>query len=146
MRMVMMATGVSALFLLCGCPGDLQWPEVMLIEVYDGDELVTSVEPSNSTDTTIMVDVPPSASFVVHFSEPMALDSIEERVGIFDAYFEEYDLDIDQRLDTITISTDRCRLEPGLNHTLIINDGIQDTTGLATVMSYVINFYVEERN
>lgn len=130
-----------ACVLLLGCPGDIDWPEVDLLEIYDGANLVASVEPSNTSDTTIEEDVPSTSSFSITFSEPMDLTTAEGRIHIRDALGTEEPLVFTQRLQTITVSAEDGALTAG-NNTLELEDGIEDTSGYNTLRSYIINFYV----
>lgn len=132
-----------SLALSSGCKGDTVDPEIQLIEVIAADgTTMTSIEPSDSGDTTIQdIDVPVDASFALTFNEPMDLLSLQDKIEVRDATSNPYNLNITQRLSVVNVAPDGEDFAPEQNHTIHIDSGILDTSGNASDVSYVINFY-----
>jgi len=123
-----------------GC-ADIAPPTVDLIDAVVGDAITDSVEPSRSADTTFQADLDAAVAFDVTFSEPMDLISAEEHVWLEDARGDEVPAAVHGRLEVITI-TPEGPLEASSNHTLVIDNGIEDSSGNKTVKIYNVNFYV----
>ncbi len=140
MKALLLAVGCSVLFLL-GCPGDIDWPEIDLVEVYDGEVLVTSIEPSGSEDTTIQDDVPSTAHFALTFSEPMDMLTAEDKIHIWDERHNEEEITLDPVRNVISVRTVDGFLPEG-NNVLEVEDGVEDTSGYNLLRHYRINYYV----
>ncbi len=143
-RAVFFVAPALALTLMMGCVGDVNWPAIELIEVVQADQVVTSAEPSGTSDTTIQDNVPTDASFRIYFDEPMALSTATDRLRIIDSNNTVTSLELTSRLEIITATPADGLLDPDLNHVLEIDSGIEDTTGHGTLRSYIVNFYTAD--
>ena len=121
-------------------------PEVHLVEVVHEGQTLARIEPTTLEDTTIDVDVPVDAHFVVHFTEPVQLSSLDGAVRIRDENEGIVDVEFDTRLEVVRLRPIGQLLEPGQNHTLEIDSGVEDTSGYISIEAYRINFYTEDPN
>jgi hypothetical protein len=125
---------------LLACESDLTDPKVIEIRVEDGGEVVTEVEPSRVSDTTIEEEVPITATLVIELNEPVNLTSAEERIHLTDTSGGEYAIELKQRLTEITVAPDGM-FDPEVNHVLAIDKGIEDTSGQKTDRNLKVNFF-----
>lgn len=135
---------VAALVLpLGGCDSDLEDPEIEMVEVRQGDEVLGAVDPAALSDTTFEDEVPGDAVLALLFNEPVSLTSVREKVGLSDTEDGEYEIEFKQKLSEVVV-TPVGGFAPGVTYTLDVARGIEDTSGRATDRNITVNFFVAE--
>ena len=117
-------------------------PDVVGIDAVDGD-VVASLNPDEVEETVFEDDLPVTVSFDVSFDETMSLPSARDNIWIEDAEGVELDVDLEARLQTITVVPSG-PLEPAQNHTLVIQAAIQDNNETSMISGYRVAFFTAE--
>lgn len=110
---------------------DIAPPTVQMFDATLDDQIIASVEPSRTSDTTFPDNLPGDTLFDITFSEPMDLVSATEHIWVEDAYGELVEADIEGRLDVITVVPVEL-LEPNSNHILHVDNGMIDASRWST--------------
>jgi hypothetical protein len=131
---------VLSTWLTLGCGSDINWPDVISVEAWQGDAQVELLELSEVNEDAFIGDIPVDVFFLINFDETMDLTTAEENIWIEDAARTQFDVTLTARLAVITV-TPNAPLQAGQNHTLHIGDDIADIAGHELLNGYDISFY-----
>ena len=129
--LVMMAAGCAGL------------PDVTTVDALQDGDVLATLAPADVDETVFTEDLPVSVTFALTFDETMSLPSARDHVRIEDEDGGELDVDLDARLERIEV-TPSDALEPGRNHTLVVDAAGEDHSGTAMLSGYRLSFYTAE--
>ena len=131
----------AAMIVVVGLVGGcITVPSVVQIDAADGDSIVATLDPGDVKETAFNVDLPTGVVFDVTFDETMDLPSARENLWIEDQEGQVIGVEIDARLETLTV-TPTSTLAAGQNHTLVIGDDVSDINGIEMLFGYRVAFY-----
>ena len=126
--------------LLCTACGDVFGPLLQRADTQHGGDVIESIRVARSGSNYFEERVDSSATFVLHYAEPVAEHSAQENIRLTDEGGAPLPILVDVLLTSIEI-VPMGPLESG-NHVIRIDEGIEDSSGNGTVQSYEIAFAV----
>lgn len=135
-----MVCGVGLSMVLAGC-GDLSDANIVRVDVLVSGTVIQSLEVAGSGSNNLAEEVVPDATFLLAYDEPVDITSAREHIYLADEVGGKLDGTVAQRLNDITL-TPADLMTSGQNHSIVVEEGIDDASENTTGDSYNIVFYV----